>query len=1197
MNLEITNKGLYGYEDVESEYFEKRQLRKKANWLLLWGLGVGAAISGNFFGWNFGLLTGDFIGLAIATFLMAIMYVCLVFTIAELSAALPYASGLYSFTRHAFGPIGGLLCGFMTLIQYLIMPAVIVISIGEYLNDLIPFVPLYLRWLLLYAIFVGINIRSVQLTLKVSLFLTRLVILILLIFYVSAFNTGSFHIEALFSLQALSDQAGAWLPNGWFSVFAALPFGLSFYLAIEQLPVAAEETHDVSQNMPKALIHTILTLLALSLLTLFISNGVGNGSLITARSDSAISYGFRTIFGVKILSTFIVLLALIASFHPLIYTYGRILFALSRAGYLPRSLSVTTDNQTPARALILGSIIGLIYAFVIEASGSRGYVGAVLLNMAVFAALFSYIMVFASYIILKRERRDLARPYKSPLGIAGAVVGLIGAIIALLACFSDPNYRPGVYGVLIMLILLSLYFVFYSRKRLVAQAPEKEPALTVDISTKTLVIKPLLIKRAVILLCALIVIYGVVSYLLAPPGLSCAPNCMGMNLTGRYLKGANLAQINLIEANLRNANLSGANLHNADLSGAILVDANLENANLSGAKLFGVNLSRANLGGAILNDTNMNGANLIEANLTRVNLSETKLRGVILSEAKLVGADLSRVNLSGVRFNSANLNAANLREANLSGVSFSKADLSGAQLNESDLSGAWLNLTNLIGANLTGANLNGASLIGAKLASANLLESELVGTILVGADFNGANLNGANLSGAQSRKSQLRQNALLIDPALLQLNKVQLTEALQDTKLSGIYSNSQTKLPAQPVSNRNTLLEKEESTSQEAVGKIKVGILHSLSGPLATNEAPVYEATLLAINEINATGGILGQELLPVIQDGASDWQFFGEKALDLLVKDKVVVVFGGWTSASRQAVRPIFEKLNGLLFYPVQYEGQEQSPNIFYTGAEPTQQIIPAVEYLLRQGNQKIFLLGSDYVFPRRANTIIKAQLKDAGATVAGEEYLPLGESDFSAIISQIQSTQPDAIFNTLNGNSNVAFFKQFKEAGLTPQEMPVMSVSVAEEEIRQIGAENMAGHLTAWNYYQTIESEDNQIFVKAYKTAYGTDRVTSDSIHAGYFGVYLWKAIVEEAGSTDVDALKKALTEAEEDIQIMAPGGLVRLDHKTQHTYKIARIGLIREDGLIEEIFSSKEPIKPDPWLFGYEWATGLFSQDKGQ
>ncbi|MCB0180534.1 MAG: urea ABC transporter substrate-binding protein, partial [Anaerolineae bacterium] len=387
----------------------------------------------------------------------------------------------------------------------------------------------------------------------------------------------------------------------------------------------------------------------------------------------------------------------------------------------------------------------------------------------------------------------------------------------------------------------------------------------------------------------------------------------------------------------------------------------------------------------------------------------------------------------------------------------------------------------------------------------------------------------------------------------------------------------------------------EEEVAEAEEGPIKVGILHSLSGTMAISEVSVKDATLMAIEEINAAGGVMGRQIEPIIEDGASDWPTFAEKARKLIQEDEVAVVFGGWTSASRKAMLPVFEDLNGLLFYPVQYEGLESSPNIFYTGAEPTQQIIPGVQYLLDQGYSNIYLLGSDYVFPRTANTIIKLQLEDAGATLAGEEYLPLGDTEFSTIISKIQAAQPDAIFNTLNGDSNVAFFKQFKDAGFTPEDLPVMSVSVAEEEVRGIGPENIAGHLTAWNYYQTVDSPENEAFVADYKAAYGEDRVTADPIEAGYFGVYLWKEMAEAAASTDVDAVKAAALENE--ITFDAPEGLVTVDGENHHTFKIVRIGEIREDGLIDTIWESDGAVKPDPFLTSYDWAADLAAAMGGQ
>jgi urea transport system substrate-binding protein len=369
---------------------------------------------------------------------------------------------------------------------------------------------------------------------------------------------------------------------------------------------------------------------------------------------------------------------------------------------------------------------------------------------------------------------------------------------------------------------------------------------------------------------------------------------------------------------------------------------------------------------------------------------------------------------------------------------------------------------------------------------------------------------------------------------------------------------------------------------------IKVGILHSLSGTMAISEVSVRDATLLAIKEINASGGVLGKQLEPVIEDGASDWPTFAEKTGKLLNEDKVAVIFGCWTSASRKAVLPVVEQNNGLLFYPVQYEGLESSPNIFYTGAEPTQQIIPGVQYLLDQGKKNIYLLGSDYVFPRTANTIIKAQLADAGVTLAGEEYLPLGGTEFSTIISKIKEANPDAIFSTLNGDSNVAFFKQFKDAGFTAESLPVMSVSIAEEEIRGIGADIIEGQLVAWNYYQTTDTPENTKFVAAYKAEYGADRVTDDPIEAGYFGVYLWKALVEAAGTTDVDAIKAIALTA--NIEFKAPGGLVKVEGSNHHTWKTVRIGKIRADGQIDEVFASDGPVKPDPFLQGFPWAKGI-------
>ncbi|MFJ8742828.1 urea ABC transporter substrate-binding protein [Embleya sp. NPDC127516] len=367
---------------------------------------------------------------------------------------------------------------------------------------------------------------------------------------------------------------------------------------------------------------------------------------------------------------------------------------------------------------------------------------------------------------------------------------------------------------------------------------------------------------------------------------------------------------------------------------------------------------------------------------------------------------------------------------------------------------------------------------------------------------------------------------------------------------------------------------------------IKVGVLHSLSGTMAISEVTVKNSVLLAIDEINAKGGVLGKKISPVTEDGASDWPTFAEKAQKLISRDRVAVTFGGWTSASRKAMLPVFEKNRQLLFYPVQYEGLESSPYIFYTGATTNQQIVPGLDYLKSQGKKKIFLVGSDYVFPRTANKIIKAYAKANGMEVVGEEYTPLGHTEYSTLINKVESAKPDAVFNTLNGDSNVAFFKQLRGNGVGAASMPVLSVSVAEEEVRGIGPDNIVGQPVAWNYYQSTETPQNTEFVAAYKAKYGADKVTSDPMEAGYNSVHLWKAAVEKAQSFDPEAVKKAA----DGVWIDAPEGRVTIDGATQHVHKTARIGVVQPDGLIKEVWNSGAPIKPDPYLKAYPWASGL-------
>ncbi|MBR8745419.1 urea ABC transporter substrate-binding protein, partial [Nocardiopsis sp. MG754419] len=355
---------------------------------------------------------------------------------------------------------------------------------------------------------------------------------------------------------------------------------------------------------------------------------------------------------------------------------------------------------------------------------------------------------------------------------------------------------------------------------------------------------------------------------------------------------------------------------------------------------------------------------------------------------------------------------------------------------------------------------------------------------------------------------------------------------------------------------------------------VTVGMLHSLSGTMAISEVTVRDAVQLAIDEINADGGVLGRQITPVIEDGASDEATFAERAQKLLASDDAVAVFGGWTSASRKAMLPVFERNNGLLFYPVQYEGLEASDNIVYTGATTNQQIIPALDYLREEGHTSLYLVGSDYVFPRTANQIITAYAHAHDMEIVAEEYTPLGHTEYSTITNDIARSEPDAVFNTLNGDSNVSFFQQLRSAGVEADQTPVLSVSVAEEEVEGIGAANIEGHLTAWNYYQTLESDTNAGFVEAFTDTYGADRVTSDPMQSAYNGVHLWRAAVEAADGFEVDQVRAAL----DGITLEAPEGTITLDGDTQHVVKTARIGRVDAEGLIEEIWTSPEPITPD-------------------
>lgn len=365
--------------------------------------------------------------------------------------------------------------------------------------------------------------------------------------------------------------------------------------------------------------------------------------------------------------------------------------------------------------------------------------------------------------------------------------------------------------------------------------------------------------------------------------------------------------------------------------------------------------------------------------------------------------------------------------------------------------------------------------------------------------------------------------------------------------------------------------------SEQVASPIRVGILHSLSGTMAVSERSLVDAAMMAIDEINQRGGVLGRPLLPMIEDGASDGPTFAHKAEKLIVEDKVVSVFGCWTSASRIAVRPCFEQHNNLLWYPVQYEGQESSQNIIYTGATPNQQIIPAVEWCHREFGPRMFLVGSDYVFPRVANEIIRLRLADFDATPVGEEYRPLGSHDFGDIVTQILQSKPDVVLNTINGDSNRAFFAALKEAGIDHRQIPVMSFSIAEHELRDIGRDLTTGHFGSWTYFQSIDTPANRRFIREFRKRYGAERVTDDPIEAAYSQVHLFAKAVEKADSTNVDAIRNAVR----GLIYAAPGGLIRVDPQNLHTWKVARIGRILSDGQFRTVWSSEDPLPPLPWL----------------
>jgi ethanolamine permease len=458
----------FEYKPASDEYLAQRSLRRHARVLHLWALGVGAVISGDFFGWNFGLVSGGFGGMVYAVIIMTAMYAGLCASIAEMSPALPHTGGAYSFARAAMGPWGGYITGLAENMEYILTPAVIVVGIGGYLGAIFgtpkPLEPAW--WLVCYAVFVAMNVWGVALSFQFSIAITAAALATLAVFWVGALPHFDF-----------ARWTGPWMPAGFNGVLICLPFALWLYLGIEQLPLAAEESHDPKRDMPRGLWYGLLTLIACSFLTLFLSAGIAPGGAKVGLSNEPLFLSFQTIFGSGTSTRLLALVActgLVASFHTIIFAYGRQIYSLSRAGYFPVWLSVTHGTrETPHRALIAGSVLGYCVALVLYLVGPDSPVGAILLNMAVFGAVIAYVLQMASFILLRYKYPSLERPYVSPLGVAGAAVAALIAIVTLGTLFVNPLYNKGVIGAAVWFLLGILYFAFRGRHQLVLAPEEK----------------------------------------------------------------------------------------------------------------------------------------------------------------------------------------------------------------------------------------------------------------------------------------------------------------------------------------------------------------------------------------------------------------------------------------------------------------------------------------------------------------------------------------------------------------------------------------------------------------------------------------------------------------------------------------------------------------------------------------------------
>jgi urea transport system substrate-binding protein len=363
---------------------------------------------------------------------------------------------------------------------------------------------------------------------------------------------------------------------------------------------------------------------------------------------------------------------------------------------------------------------------------------------------------------------------------------------------------------------------------------------------------------------------------------------------------------------------------------------------------------------------------------------------------------------------------------------------------------------------------------------------------------------------------------------------------------------------------------------RESVLPIRVGLLHSKSGPVEMSERSMIDAELLAIEEINKAG-FLGRLIEPVVADGKSDWPTFGREAERLIDEEKVHVLFGCWTSASRKSVKAVVEQKAHLLIYPMAYEGLEQSPNIIYTGAAPNQQVVPALSWChTKLKARKFFLIGSDYIWPHCVNEIAKDQLNALGAECVGESYILFGSSDVGPSIAAIRKANPDVIISTVVGTSNKPFYQQLRSAGILPERTPVLSFSIAEDELRKLPLPVMIGDYAAWNYFQSIDRPENKAFIQRFRRKFGADRVTSDTIEAAYNSVWLWARAVLEAGSAEIPDVIRAMRRQ----SLNAPEGIVTVDEETQHTWRPVNVGKIRADGQFDLVWSSEKPIRPIPY-----------------